>query len=179
VVCFHLGTSVHPEGVFSVPRGMWNVFMIFGGCRCSSRTPPGDGGPETSARWSQSCSSSRGNSLLLRQHVSIQGIVSCPACAITQANWDNHAVVHQRSANEKIGRGIDPWRSRAAAGPAGQRFYGSTGRRTDPDLHGLCVRGFNTHGRARFTLAHRARAGQNEERLRNHRPASASAAAIG
>ena len=49
--------------------------------------------------------------------------------------------------------------------PAAQleKFYGSKEAAQIPIYMGYAFRGFNTHGRALFTLAHRAMAGQNED----------------
>ncbi len=44
-----------------------------------------------------------------------------------------------------------------------ERFYGSPEAAQIPIYMGYAFRGFNTHGRALFTLAHRAMAGQNED----------------
>ena len=44
-----------------------------------------------------------------------------------------------------------------------ERFYGSPEAAQIPMYMGYAFRAFNTHGRALFTLAHRAMAGQNED----------------
>ena len=51
--------------------------------------------------------------------------------------------------------------------PAAQleKFYGSKEAAQIPIYMGYAFRGFNTHGKALFTLAHRAMAGRDEGRL--------------
>ena len=65
------------------------------------------------------------------------------------------------SAEEKINNGIVAHRQHAA-GPIGG-FYGSKEAAQIPIYLGYAFRGLNTHGRALFTLAHRAMAGHDED----------------
>ena len=76
-------------------------------------------------------------------------------------NWDTTLWCIKPSASDKIGRGIVA----IASMPQAQleRFYGSPEAAQIPIYMGYAFRGFNTHGRALFTLAHRAMAGQNED----------------
>ncbi|HEX7321487.1 MAG TPA: DUF3556 domain-containing protein, partial [Mycobacterium sp.] len=76
-------------------------------------------------------------------------------------NWDTTLWCVKPSAAEKISSGIVA----IASMPAAQleRFYGSREAAEIPIYMGYAFRGFNTHGRALFTLAHRAMAGQSED----------------
>jgi hypothetical protein len=76
-------------------------------------------------------------------------------------NWDTTLWCIKPSADEKIANGIVA----IASMPAAQleRFYGSKEAAQIPIYMGYAFRGFNTHGRALFTLAHRTMAGQNED----------------
>jgi hypothetical protein len=83
-----------------------------------------------------------------------------PGMRYYAGNWDTTLWCIKPSANEKIGRGIIA----IASMPQAQleRFYGKD-RAQIPMYLGYAFRAMNTHGRALFTLAHRAMAGQNED----------------
>jgi Transmembrane protein of unknown function (DUF3556) len=84
-----------------------------------------------------------------------------PGMRYYAGNWDTTLWCIKPSAEEKINKGIVA----IASMPAAQleRFYGSKEAAQIPIYMGYAFRGFNTHGRALFTLAHRAMAGQNED----------------
>jgi hypothetical protein len=84
-----------------------------------------------------------------------------PGMRYYAGNWDTTLWCIKPSANDKISRGIIA----IASMPQAQleRFYGSPEAAQIPIYMGYAFRGFNTHGRALFTLAHRAMAGQNED----------------
>ncbi|QUR68601.1 DUF3556 domain-containing protein [Mycobacterium spongiae] len=84
-----------------------------------------------------------------------------PGMRYYAGNWDTTLWCLKPSANEKIGRGIVA----IASMPQAQleRFYGSPEAAQIPIYMGYAFRGFNTHGRALFTLAHRAMVGENED----------------
>lgn len=76
-------------------------------------------------------------------------------------NWDTSLWCIKPSADEKIAKGIVA----IASMPAAQleKFYGSKEAAQIPMYMGYAFRAFNTHGRALFTLAHRAMAGFDED----------------
>ncbi|OBK14845.1 DUF3556 domain-containing protein [Mycobacterium asiaticum] len=84
-----------------------------------------------------------------------------PGMRYYAGNWDTTLWCIKPSASDKISRGIVA----IASMPQAQleRFYGSPEAAQIPLYMGYAFRGFNTHGRALFTLAHRAMAGQNED----------------
>jgi len=157
MVCFHLGILV------SIPMGVpleWNVFMIFGVLSlfvAHARLGLGD---------------LRHPVVVAILFVVIAGIVVLgnmfprkvsflPGMRYYAGNWDTTLWCIKPSANDKIARGIVA----IASMPQAQleRFYGSPEAAQIPIYMGYAFRGFNTHGRALFTLAHRAMAGQNED----------------
>jgi len=84
-----------------------------------------------------------------------------PGMRYYAGNWDTTLWCIKPSAEEKIARGVVA----IASMPAAQleKFYGSKEAALIPMYMGYAFRAFNTHGRALFTLAHRAMADQNEE----------------
>ena len=84
-----------------------------------------------------------------------------PGMRYYAGNWDTTLWCIKPSAEEKIARGVVA----IASMPAAQleKFYGSKEAAQIPMYMGYAFRAFNTHGRALFTLAHRAMADQNEE----------------
>ncbi len=84
-----------------------------------------------------------------------------PGMRYYAGNWDTTLWCIKPSADEKIVNGIVA----IASMPAAQleKFYGSKEAAQIPMYMGYAFRAFNTHGRALFTLAHRAMAGYNED----------------
>ncbi|HEY6855152.1 MAG TPA: DUF3556 domain-containing protein [Mycobacterium sp.] len=84
-----------------------------------------------------------------------------PGMRYYAGNWDTTLWCIRPSADAKIASGIVA----IASMPAAQleKFYGSKEAAQIPMYMGYAFRAFNTHGRALFTLAHRAMAGQNED----------------
>jgi hypothetical protein len=84
-----------------------------------------------------------------------------PGMRYYAGNWDTTLWCIKSSAEEKINNGIVA----IASMPQAQleRFYGSKEAAEIPIYLGYAFRAFNTHGKALFTLAHRAMAGQNED----------------
>jgi hypothetical protein len=84
-----------------------------------------------------------------------------PGMRYYAGNWDTTLWCIKPSAEAKIVEGIVA----IASMPAAQleKFYGSKEAAQVPMYMGYAFRAFNTHGRALFTLAHRAMAGQNED----------------
>ncbi|KLO26231.1 DUF3556 domain-containing protein [Mycobacterium haemophilum] len=156
MVCFHLGILT------AIPMGVpleWNVFMIFG-----------------------VLSLFVGHAQLglsdLRNPVPVAILIALVAGIVVAGNvfprkisflagmryyagnWDTTLWCVKPSADEKIKRGIVA----IASMPQAQleRFYGKE-RAQIPMYLGYAFRAMNTHGRALFTLAHRAMAGHNED----------------
>jgi Transmembrane protein of unknown function (DUF3556) len=84
-----------------------------------------------------------------------------PGMRYYAGNWDTTLWCMKPSADDKIARNIVA----IASMPAAQleKFYGSREAAQIPMYMGYAFRAFNTHGRALFTLAHRAMAGHQEE----------------
>ena len=84
-----------------------------------------------------------------------------PGMRYYAGNWDTTLWCVTPSAEEKMARGIVA----IANMPAAQleKFYGSKEAAQIPLYMGYAFRSFNTHGRALFTLAHRAMAGRSED----------------
>ena len=84
-----------------------------------------------------------------------------PGMRYYAGNWDTSLWCIKPSADAKIAENIVA----IASMPAAQleKFYGSKEAAQIPMYMGYAFRAFNTHGRALFTLAHRAMAGQNED----------------
>jgi hypothetical protein len=157
MVCFHLGILT------AIPMGVpleWNVFMIFGvlslfvGHARLGLTDVKNPVP------------------VAILFVVIAGIVVLgnlfprkvsflPGMRYYAGNWDTTLWCIKPSADDKIARGIIA----IASMPQAQleRFYGSPEAAQIPIYMGYAFRGFNTHGRALFTLAHRAMADGNED----------------
>jgi Transmembrane protein of unknown function (DUF3556) len=156
MLCFHFGI------LSSIPMGVpleWNVFMMFSvlalfvghaSVGLSDLTTP----------------------LPVLLFVVVAGTVALgnlfprkvsflPGMRYYAGNWDTTLWCVKPSADEKITKGIVA----IASMPAAQleKFYGSKEAAQIPMYMGYAFRAFNTHGRALFTLAHRAMAGQNED----------------
>ena len=84
-----------------------------------------------------------------------------PGMRYYAGNWDTSLWCIKPSADAKIAAGIVA----IASMPAAQleKFYGSKEAAQIPMYMGYAFRSFNTHGRALFTLAHRAMAGYDED----------------
>jgi hypothetical protein len=84
-----------------------------------------------------------------------------PGMRYYAGNWDTTLWCVKPSAAEKIERGIVSIASMPQAQM--ERYYGSPETAQMYLYMGYAFRAFNTHGRAMFTLAHRAMVGQNED----------------
>jgi len=156
MVCFHLGILT------AIPMGVpleWNVFMIFGvlslfvGHAGLGLTDLKNPIPVAILFALVAGTVVLGN--LFPRKVSF-----LPGMRYYAGNWDTTLWCIKPSANDKIDRGIVA----IASMPQAQleRFYGKD-RAQIPMYLGYAFRAMNTHGRALFTLAHRAMAGQNED----------------
>ena len=156
MICFHLGI------LSAIPMGVpleWNVFMIF--CVLFLFVGHADIGL-----------SDLTNPLPVILFLLMAGVVAAgnlfpqkisflPGMRYYAGNWDTTLWCVTPSAEAKIGKGIVA----IANMPAAQleKFYGSKEAAQIPIYMGYAFRGFNTHGRALFTLAHRAMAGRDED----------------
>ncbi|CAM3302761.1 hypothetical protein BST27_26055 [Mycobacterium intermedium] len=156
MICFHLGILT------AIPMGVpleWNVFMIFGvlalfvghadiGLRNVKHPVP------VAILFALLAGTVILGNLFPRK------ISFLPAMRYYAGNWDTTLWCIKPSATDKINRGIVA----IASMPQAQleRFYGKD-RAQIPMYLGYAFRAMNTHGRALFTLAHRAMAGQNED----------------
>ncbi len=84
-----------------------------------------------------------------------------PGMRYYAGNWDTTLWCIKPSAEAKIANGVVA----IASMPAAQleKFYGGKEAAQIPMYMGYAFRAFNTHGRALFSLAHRAMAGHNED----------------
>ncbi|KZS63665.1 DUF3556 domain-containing protein [Mycobacterium ostraviense] len=156
MVCFHLGILT------AIPMGVpleWNVFMVFGvlslfvGHARLGLTDVENPVPVAILFAVVAGTVVLGN--LFPRKISF-----LPGMRYYAGNWDTTLWCIKPSASDKIGNGIVA----IASMPAAQleRFYGKD-KAQIPMYLGYAFRAMNTHGRALFTLAHRAMAGQNED----------------
>ena len=156
MVCFHFGI------LSAIPMGVpleWNVFMIF--CVLTLFVGHADVGITDLT-----------TPLPLLLFAVVAGTVAIgnlfprkvsflPGMRYYAGNWDTTLWCIKPSAAEKIERGIVSIASMPAAQM--ERFFGSKETAEMYLYMGYAFRGFNTHGKAQFTLAHRAMAGHNED----------------
>jgi len=156
MVCFHLGILT------AIPMGVpleWNVFMIFGvlslfvGHARLGLTDVENPVPVAILFAVVAGTVILGN--LFPRKISF-----LPGMRYYAGNWDTTLWCIKPSAADKITRGIVA----IASMPQAQleRFYGKD-RAQIPMYLGYAFRAMNTHGRALFTLAHRAMAGHDED----------------
>ncbi|NDJ88157.1 DUF3556 domain-containing protein [Mycolicibacter kumamotonensis] len=156
MVCFHLGILA------AIPMGVpleWNVFMIFG--VLSLFVAHADLGlRDVNNAWAVALLFAISAGTVVLGNLFPRKVSFLPGMRYYAGNWDTTLWCLKPSAEEKIARGIVA----IASMPAAQleRFYGSPEAAQIPIYMGYAFRGFNTHGRALFTLAHRAMAGQDE-----------------
>jgi len=156
MLCFHFGI------LSSIPMGVpleWNVFMMFSVLALfvgHSQVGPTD----------------MTTPLPLLLFIVVAGTVIVgnlaprkvsflPGMRYYAGNWDTTLWCVKPSAAEKIEKNIVSIASMPQAQM--ERYYGSPETAQMYLYMGYAFRAFNTHGRAMFTLAHRAMAGQNED----------------
>ncbi|MET0897256.1 MAG: DUF3556 domain-containing protein [Mycobacterium sp.] len=156
MLCFHFGI------LSSIPMGVpleWNVFMMFSVLALFVGHADVGLGDLTSP-------------LPIVLFVVVAGTVVLgnlfprkvsflPGMRYYAGNWDTSLWCLTPSADQKIADHVVA----IASMPAAQleKFYGSKEAAQIPMYMGYAFRSFNTHGRALFTLAHRAMAGRNED----------------
>ncbi len=156
MVVFHLGI------LSAIPMGVpleWNVFMIF--CVLflfvgHAETGLGD----MTSPWPVILFTVMAV-VVVAGNLFPRKISFLPGMRYYAGNWDTTLWCLTPEAEAKIDRGIVA----IANMPAAQleKFYGSKEAAQIPIYMGYAFRGFNTHGRALFTLAHRAMAGRAED----------------
>jgi Transmembrane protein of unknown function (DUF3556) len=156
MLCFHFGI------LSSIPMGVpleWNVFMMFSVLALfvgHAAVGLGDLTTPLPILLFAVVAGTVVTGNLLPRKVSF-----LPGMRYYAGNWDTTLWCIKPSADEKIAKGIVA----IASMPAAQleKFYGSKEAAQIPMYMGYAFRAFNTHGRALFTLAHRAMADQNED----------------
>lgn len=155
MVCFHLGI------LSGIPMGVpleWNVFMLFsvltlfGAHAHFGLTDMTN--PMPLVLFGVLAGTVAVGNLFPRK------VSFLPSMRYYAGNWDTSLWCIKPSAEKKISEGIVA----IANMPAAQleKFYGSREAAEIPIYMGYAFRAFNTHGRALFTLAHRAMAGRDE-----------------
>jgi transmembrane protein DUF3556 len=156
MLCFHFGI------LSSIPMGVpleWNVFMMFGVLALFVGHPDVGLADMTTP-------------LPILLFVVVAGTVVIgnlfprkvsflPGMRYYAGNWDTGLWCVKPSAAEKIEKHIVSIASMPQAQM--ERYYGSPETAQMYLYMGYAFRSFNTHGRAMFTLAHRAMAGHNED----------------
>ncbi|MCV7315078.1 DUF3556 domain-containing protein [Mycolicibacillus parakoreensis] len=157
MVCFHLGILV------AIPMGVpleWNVFMIVGVLTLFVGHAE-VGLADLHHPWAVALLFALSAGTVVVGNLYPDKVSFLPGMRYYAGNWDTTLWCLTPSAEEKISRGLVA----IASMPAAQleRFYGSREAAQIPIYMGYAFRGFNTHGRALFTLAHRAMAGRDED----------------
>ncbi|MEV4123450.1 DUF3556 domain-containing protein [Nocardia sp. NPDC049707] len=156
MVCFHLTILT------AIPMGVpleWNVFMIFGVLALFvAHTDLGLGDLQHPAPVALLILVIAG--IVIAGNLFPHRISFLPGMRYYAGNWDTTMWCIKPSAAEKIGRGIVA----IASMPQAQleRFYGKD-RAQIPMFMGYAFRAMNTHGRALFTLVHRAMPSGHED----------------
>ncbi len=155
MVAFHLGI------LSSIPMGVpleWNVFMIF--CVLFLFVGHADVGlTDITNPWPVILFAVMAG-IVVAGNLVPRKISFLPGMRYYAGNWDTTLWCLTPEAEAKIAAGIVA----IANMPAAQleKFYGSKEAAQIPIYMGYAFRGFNTHGKALFTLAHRAMAGRDE-----------------
>lgn len=155
MLCFHFGI------LSAIPMGVpleWNVFMMFGVLTLFVGHPDiglGDlQSPWPLVLFAVSAGVVVTGNLLPRK------VSFLPGMRYYAGNWDTTLWCMKPSASAKLEKNLVAIASMPAAQL--QRFYGSAEGAQMALYMGYAFRAFNSHGRALFTLAHRAMAGHDE-----------------
>lgn len=156
MLCFHFGI------LSSIPMGVpleWNVFMMFSVFTLFVGQA-GIGLTDLQSPWPIILFAVVAGTVAVG-NMFPRKVSFLPGMRYYAGNWDTSLWCIKPSADEKIAKGVVA----IASMPAAQleRFYGSKEAAQIPLYMGYAFRSFNTHGRALFTLAHRAMAGHNED----------------
>lgn len=156
MLVFHFGI------LSSIPMGVpleWNVFMMFS-VLALFVGHSGIGLGDLTSPWPIVLFAVVAGTVVLG-NLFPRKISFLPGMRYYAGNWDTSLWCVKPSAAEKIEKGIVAIASMPAAQM--ERYYGSPEVAQMYLYMGYAFRGFNSHGRALFTLAHRAMAGQNED----------------
>ncbi|GAA2427373.1 DUF3556 domain-containing protein [Mycolicibacterium llatzerense] len=156
MLCFHFGI------LSAIPMGVpleWNVFMMF--CVVTLFVGHADIGlTDLTSPWPIVLFAVVAGTVVIG-NLFPRKVSFLPGMRYYAGNWDTSLWCIKPSADEKIAKNIVA----IASMPAAQleKFYGSKEAAQIPMYMGYAFRAFNTHGRALFTLAHRAMAGYHED----------------
>jgi hypothetical protein len=156
MLCFHFGI------LSAIPMGVpleWNVFMMF--CVVTLFVGHADIGiTDLTSPWPLVLFAVVAGTVVVG-NLFPRKVSFLPGMRYYAGNWDTSLWCIKPSASEKIEKNIVA----IASMPATQmeRYYGSPENAQMYLYMGYAFRAFNTHGRALFTLAHRAMAGHNED----------------
>jgi Transmembrane protein of unknown function (DUF3556) len=156
MLCFHFGI------LSAIPMGVpleWNVFMMF--CVVTLFVGHADIGiTDLTSPWPLVLFAVVAGTVVIG-NLFPRKVSFLPGMRYYAGNWDTSLWCIKPSASEKIEKNIVA----IASMPATQmeRYYGSPENAQMYLYMGYAFRAFNTHGRALFTLAHRAMAGQDED----------------
>jgi hypothetical protein len=156
MLCFHFGI------LSSIPMGVpleWNVFMMFS-VLALFVGHAGIGLGDLQSPWPIALFVVVAGTVVLG-NLFPRKVSFLPGMRYYAGNWDTTLWCLKPSAEAKIANGIVAIASMPAAQM--EKFYGSKETAEMYQYMGYAFRAFNTHGRAMFTLAHRAMAGQNED----------------
>lgn len=155
MLCFHFGI------LSSIPMGVpleWNVFMMFS-VLALFVGHAGLGLDDLQSPWPIALFVVVAGTVIVG-NLFPRKVSFLPGMRYYAGNWDTGLWCIKPSAAEKIENGIVSIASMPQAQM--ERYYGSPETAQMYLYMGYAFRAFNTHGRAMFTLAHRAMAGQNE-----------------
>ena len=155
MVCFHFGI------LSAIPMGVpleWNVFMMFS-VLALFVGHAGIGLGDLQSPWPIVLFAVVAGTVVLG-NLFPRKVSFLPGMRYYAGNWDTTLWCVKPSAEQKIANGIVAIASMPAAQM--EKFYGSKETAEMYQYMGYAFRAFNTHGRAMFTLAHRAMAGRNE-----------------
>lgn len=156
MLCFHFGI------LSSIPMGVpleWNVFMMFSVLALFvGRADVGLS--DLASPWPIVLFAVVAGTVTLG-NLFPRKVSFLPGMRYYAGNWDTSLWCLKPSAEQKISAGIVAIASMPAAQM--EKFYGSVETAQMYQYMGYAFRAFNTHGRAMFTLAHRAMAGQDED----------------
>jgi len=156
MICFHFGI------LSSIPMGVpleWNVFMMFS-VLALFVGHAGIGLGDLQSPWPIVLFVVVAGTVVLG-NLFPRKVSFLPGMRYYAGNWDTTLWCVKPSAEQKIAEGIVAIASMPAAQM--EKFYGSRETAEMYQYMGYAFRAFNTHGRAMFTLAHRAMAGLNED----------------
>ncbi|GJF17379.1 membrane protein [Mycolicibacterium cyprinidarum] len=155
MLCFHFGI------LSAIPMGVpleWNVFMMFS-VLALFVGHAGIGLSDLQSPWPIVLFAVVAGTVVLG-NLFPRKVSFLPGMRYYAGNWDTTLWCVKPSADKKIAQGIVAIASMPAAQM--EKFYGSPETAEMYQYMGYAFRAFNTHGRAMFTLAHRAMAGPGQ-----------------